>query len=118
MFTERTLRVLEFTRVREMLAEAALTDMGAEKCRQLVPCGDLSAAQEAQAETEEAVVILRYVGGHPLAAFPDVRAPLSACEKGANLSAGMLLGVAELLLYIFYLLNLHLMIIFHRQHTI
>ncbi len=97
MITERTLRVLEFTRVREMLAEAALTDMGAEKCRQLVPCEDLSAAQEAQAETEEAVVILRYVGGHPLAAFPDVRAPLSACEKGANLSAGMLLGVAELL---------------------
>ena len=30
---ERTLRVLEFTRIREMMAEGALTEAGAEKCR-------------------------------------------------------------------------------------
>ncbi len=97
MMTERTLRVLEFTRVREMLAEGALTELGAEKCRALVPYTDLPDVEEAQAETEEAAVILRYVGGHPMTSFPDARAPLSACEKGASLSAGMLLSVAELL---------------------
>ena len=97
MMTERTLRVLEFTKIREMLAEGALTETGAEKCRALTPWDDLPAVEAAQAETEEATVILRYVGGHPMTAFPDVRPALAICEKGGSLSAGMLLNVAETL---------------------
>ena len=50
---ERTLRVLEFTRIREMLAEGALTEAGAEKCRSLEPVDDLASAEALQAETEE-----------------------------------------------------------------
>ncbi|MBO4471222.1 MAG: endonuclease MutS2 [Clostridia bacterium] len=94
---ERTLRVLEFTRIREMLAEGALTEAGAEKCRTLVPADDLVSAQALQAETEEAAVVLQYTGGHPMAAFPDIRPALTICGKGGSLSAGMLLSVAELL---------------------
>ena len=63
MISERTMRVLEFTRIREMLAEGALTEAGAEKCRTLVPMDDLAPVMDAQAETEEATVILHYVGG-------------------------------------------------------
>ena len=77
MMTERTLRVLEFTKIREMLAEGALTETGAEKCRALVPFDDLASVEAAQAETEEAAVILRYVGGHPMTAFPDIRPALA-----------------------------------------
>ena len=94
---ERTLRVLEFTRIRELLAEGALTPTGAEKCRQLEPADELTAVQALQAETEEATVILQYAGGHPMIAFPDVKPALVICEKGGSLSAGMLLNVAELL---------------------
>ncbi len=97
MMKERTLRVLEFTRIREMLAEGALTEAGAEKCRALEPVDDLASAQALQEETEEAAVILQYTGGHPMAAFPDIRPALAICEKGGSLSAGMLLNVAELL---------------------
>ncbi len=97
MSTERTLRVLEFTKIREMLAEGALTEAGAEKCRSLLPFERLAEAEEAQAETEEAVIILRYVGGHPMSAFPDIRPALAICAKGGSLSAGMLLNVAETL---------------------
>ncbi len=97
MIGERTLRVLEFTRIREMLAEGALTETGREICLGLVPFDDLAAAQAAQAETEEAAVILQYTGGHPLSAFPDIRPALTVCEKGGDLSAGMLLNVAEVL---------------------
>ena len=97
MISERTMRVLEFTRIREKLAEGALTEAGAEKCRALVPMDDLAPALAAQAETEEAAVILQYIGGHPMAAFPDVRPALGICEKGGTLSAGMLLNVAALL---------------------
>ena len=97
MISERTMRVLEFTRIRAMLAEGALTEAGAEKCRALVPMDDLPQVLDAQAETEEATVILHYIGGHPMAAFPDVRPALGICEKGGTLSAGMLLSVAEML---------------------
>jgi len=97
MINDRTLRVLEFTKIREILAEGALTEAGAEKCRNLVPFDDMSQVQAAQAETEEATVILHYIGGHPMMPFPDVRAALGICEKGGTLSAGMLLNVAELL---------------------
>ena len=97
MIGERTLRVLEFTRIREMLAEGALTEAGREMCLGLVPADSLPEAQAAQAETEEAAVILQYTGGHPLTAFPDIRPALSVCDKGGDLSAGMLLNVAEVL---------------------
>ena len=73
MMTERTLRVLEFPRVRDMLAEGALTVMGAEKCRTLVPFDTLFDIEQAQKETEEATVILQYVGGHPMTEFPAQR---------------------------------------------
>jgi len=97
MMKERTLRVLEFTRIRELLAEGALTPAGAEKCKALEPADELIAVQALQAETEEATVILQYTGGHPMIAFPDVKPALVVCEKGGSLSAGMLLNVAELL---------------------
>ena len=45
MMKERTLRVLEFTRIRELLAEGALTPAGAEKCRTLEPADELAAVQ-------------------------------------------------------------------------
>ncbi len=97
MITERNLRVLEFTRIREMLSEGALTAIGAEKCLALTPFDTLSEAERAQQETEEAAVLLQYVGGHPLTDFPDIRPSLLICEKGGTLSPGMLLGVAALL---------------------
>lgn len=94
---ERTLRVLEFTRIREMLAEGALTDPGREKCLALVPSDRLQEILQMQAETEEATVILQYIGGHPMSPFTDVRATLSLCEKGSVLTTRALLSVAELL---------------------
>ena len=97
MIGERTMRVLEFVRIRDMLAEGALTETGRDICRNLVPFDDLASVAAAQAETEEAAAILQYTGGHPLSAFPDIRPALAVCEKGGNLSAGMLLNVAEVL---------------------
>ncbi len=97
MISERNIRVLEFNRIREMLAEGALTEIGAEKCRMLTPCDTLSEAEQAQTETEGPTVILQDVGEHPLTEFPDIRPSLLICEKGGSLSPGMLLGVAALL---------------------
>ena len=37
---ERTLRVLEFTKIREMLSALALTDLGKERIAALTPASD------------------------------------------------------------------------------
>ena len=95
--TEKALRVLEFNKILSQLADYALTDLGKEKCRQLVPLSDFSEIQKAQSETEEAVVILSYQGGNPLCGFTDVRPYLSLAQKGSTLSQKALLLVAEAL---------------------
>ena len=91
---DRALRVLEFTKIRERLASYALTDMGKEKCLALVPCVDFSDAVHSLDETEEAVTLISYLGGHPLASFPDVREHIKLAAKGACLSPRALLDVA------------------------
>ncbi len=95
--TERTLRVLEFTKIRERLAGLALTPMGAELCRSLAPAAGLGEASLSLAETEEAQVILSYIGAHPLTAFEDVSQWLALADKGATLSPRALLLIAECL---------------------
>lgn len=97
MIAERSLRVLEFTKIREQLSKLALTPSGAELCQSLVPYDDFDLVMNAQAETEEATVILSYIGGHPMASFTDVRHYLELCDKGATLSPKALLEIATLL---------------------
>lgn len=97
MMKERTLRVLEFTKIRDMLTEKALTPLGAEKCQALVPSTNFQEISEWQEETEEALVVLTYVGGHPMASFSDVRPYLALCDKGATLSPKALLEIATLM---------------------
>ena len=94
---DRALRVLEFTKIRERLATYALTDLGKEKCLALVPCVDFSDAVHSLDETEEAVTLISYLGGHPLASFPDVREQIRLAAKGACLSPRALLDVAACL---------------------
>ena len=97
MEQDRALRVLEFTKIRERLAAHALTDMGKEKCLALVPYDDVSEVLRALDETEEACVLLSYLGGQPLVAFPDVREQVTLAQKGACLSQRALLDVAACL---------------------
>ena len=97
MMKERTLRVLEFTKIRDMLVSKALTPMGAERCQALVPSCDMAEVKLWQQETEEATVILTYLGGHPMVSFEDVRPALALSDKGATLSPKALLSIAELL---------------------
>ena len=97
MEQQRALRVLEFTKIRDRLASYALTDLGKEKCQALVPCLDYSEALHALDETEEACVLLSYLGGHPMMSFPDVREQVSLAQKGACLSPRALMDVAACL---------------------
>lgn len=94
MEPQRELRVLEFYKIREMLASHSITPMGKELCLALKPYTDIGEVQRALDETEEAVVLLTYTGGNPLVWFGDVREALVMAEKGASLNPRALLDVA------------------------
>ena len=91
---ERTLRVLEFNKIKEMMKPLALSDSARELIDALEPTSDLATAQLWQQETEEASVILTYVGSHPMTGFEDVRPYLRLAEIGSALSMKALLEVA------------------------
>ena len=97
MEQNRALRVLEFTKIREMLAQHAITEEGKQRCLELVPCHDLGDVNHALAETEEAVVLLTYLGQNPLVSYPDVRESIARAQKGACLSPRMLLDISAFL---------------------
>ncbi|MCL1855779.1 MAG: endonuclease MutS2, partial [Clostridia bacterium] len=94
MEEDRALRVLEFIKIRERLACHAVTVMGAERCRALRPYTEYAQVSRALDETEEAVVMLSFLGGSPLAAFGDVREQITLAQKGAALSPRALLEIA------------------------
>ena len=94
---ERNLRVLEFGKIRDMLAAHAVTDPGRAACLELEPSGDFETVRALQAQTEEADTVLAYSGGNPMAYFKDVREYLKLASVGATLSAKALLDVAEAL---------------------
>lgn len=79
---DRTLRVLEFTKIRDMLCGLAVSEMGAAVCAALTPLDELEAVRIAQEETEEALVLLTYLPQHPLVAFEDVRPSLKLAAIG------------------------------------
>ncbi len=92
---ERNLRVLEYTKILERMAELAITPMGRERAMQLTPVGDASIVLRRQQETEEASTVLAYNGSNPIAYFTDVREFLKLAKIGSTLSAKALLQVGD-----------------------
>ncbi len=91
---ERNLRVLEFTKIRAMLAELAVSDLGREKIGALTPSSDPETVMKWQQETDEASTVVAYTGGNPIVSFTDVRAHLKRAAIGATLGQKALLEVA------------------------
>ncbi len=94
MQQDRVLRVLELIKIRERLATHALTELGKEKCLALRPYSDFGDVMHALNETEEACVLLSYLGGQPLMSYPDVREQIALAQKGASLSPRALLDIS------------------------
>ena len=95
--TERSLRVLEFHKIRAELSKYCVSDMGRERCEALVPTNRIADVRRMQQETEEARVVLTYLGGTPMIPFADVRASLHLAQIGSALSPRALLDIAACL---------------------
>ena len=94
---ERNLRVLEFNKILDMLAELCSTEPGQEAARALTPSGDPDTVRLWQAQTDEASAVFAYTGGNPMAHFTDVRPYLKLAKAGATLAPKALLQVADAL---------------------
>ncbi|MBQ6858802.1 MAG: endonuclease MutS2 [Clostridia bacterium] len=91
--TERSLRVLEFNKIRDQLTQYCESDMGAQLCSQLVPSSRVDDVCRMQQETREAHDVLTYLGGSPMVAFSDVRTQLHLAEIGSTLSPRALMDI-------------------------
>jgi DNA mismatch repair protein MutS2 len=94
---ERNLRVLEFTKIRDQLAALCLSEPGRARAQALIPSGDEKTVRMLQGQTEEASVVMAYVGGSAMQYFPDVGGSLKIAAVGGTLSPKALLQVAEAL---------------------
>lgn len=92
---ERTLKVLEFTKVRGQLIEHAASSLGIDKLKRLVPSTDFEEVVKLQAETDEATTVLRIKGNIPLSGIHDIRGHIKRSIIGGVLSAHELIQVAS-----------------------
>lgn len=93
---ERTLRILEFAKIRAHLASRTSTTVGRELAEALLPSGDAEAVRRALAETSEAEELSRD-GEVPLRGTTDVRDVLHRASIGSTLSPEELLGLRDTL---------------------
>jgi DNA mismatch repair protein MutS2 len=92
---ERSLRVLEFNKIKSILLEYAASSMGRALCEGLVPSKNLAEIQKMLEETEETNVFLTRLGYNPIPAFEDITMQLKKAEIGSTLSPRDLLLCAD-----------------------
>ncbi len=92
---ERSLRVLEFYKIRKMLVSHAASVAGKERCEALVPISDIEKIRLWQEETEEAAAMVARTGTQPIGAFDDIENQVSRAKVGSILSPKDLLDCAR-----------------------
>ncbi len=93
----RSLRVLEFDRVRERLAQHASFSLGRERALTLLPTDDLREAQAWQAETREARRLLAEKSDVHLGGVHDLRPLVEQAVRGSTLLPLDLLNIRNTL---------------------
>ena len=94
---EKCLRILEFYKIIDILAEHATSAPGKTMCRQLRPSIVLESITREQQETEDALSRILRWGSTNFGSNRDLTAGLLSLKAGASLSATELLHIAQLL---------------------
>ena len=90
---QRTLRSLEWDRLKRFLAAEATSDCGRESCLALMPQDDLPLINQWLDESAEAVSLIEANSHITLCALPDLRETLNRLEVGASLTSEELLDI-------------------------
>lgn len=94
---QRTLRVLEFNKIIEMLKECATSSVGKELCQSLVPLTDHEPIKERLSETSEAVAMIIHLSQPPIGPIYDLSNAVKMAQIGGVLSPKQLLEVGDAL---------------------
>ena len=94
---EKTLKTLEFDKIREMLAELCINSDTKELAMQLVPKTNIDYVKSALKDTDDAVVSICKFGTPPISRVSAVNTALKRIDIGGSLSASELLNVAAIL---------------------
>ncbi len=94
---EKTLRTLEFDKIREMLAKHAVNDETKERALSITPLTELASVKSALADTDAAVVMILKYGSPPISAVSEVISAIKRIKLGGNLSMSELLNIARVL---------------------
>ena len=94
---ERTLRVLDYPKIREMLAEAASSSPGKRRALAINPATQLRRIRDSLDETSEAVALTERFGSFPFGGFSDISELLKKARAGLLLDGSSLLRVASCL---------------------
>ncbi|MDC2863111.1 MULTISPECIES: endonuclease MutS2 [unclassified Bacillus (in: firmicutes)] len=92
---ERTLRVLEYEKVKEQLLEHVASSLGRDKVKGLVPSTDYEEVVKMQETTDEAAKVIRLKGHVPLGGIFDIRPNVKRAKIGSMLSPHELLDIAS-----------------------
>ena len=94
---ERTLRVLEFNKVKEMLQEKAVCVEARERCGALLPVENIYEAQALLSIASEAESLLIKKGAPPISPVRNISGGAMRASAGGVLSMGELLAIAHVL---------------------
>lgn len=90
---EKTYKVLEYDRIKELLGNEAASVMTKKLITELLPSVNEYEIRESIAETTEAVTVIMHKGALPLGGFYDIGSWVSLAEKGGTLTMKQLLEV-------------------------
>jgi len=94
---ERTIRVLEFDKIRTKLAGLTASELGRELVESLVPDTSFMRVKNLLKETSDGVSCVVRRGSPPLGGIHDVRMSLKRVELGGILNPGELLKIGDVL---------------------
>jgi len=94
---EKVLRVLEYNKIIDLLADRATSDPGRNACRALTPSHDLEKINQAQEETKDALSRIFKKGSTSFGGNKDLGFAVKSLEIGSSLSIAELLKIASLL---------------------
>ena len=94
---KRTLRVLEFDKILEMLSDHAVSQGAKKRCRRLLPKNEQMEIVQLQTETRDAVRRMEEYGNVGFSGVRELAGVLRLLEVGSPLSQAELLDVASLL---------------------
>ena len=93
----KVLHTLEYDKIIQLLIDKATSNPGRELCRRLIPSADLSAIENTQQETGDALSMLLTKGSTSFGGNKDLQFAIKSLEIGSALSIPELLGIAGLL---------------------